>query len=71
VGELTELRNREDALMALDFVPAWEFWVLVPVAAIYFTCRAFILVDVFANLRAQAAKIYRDIHWLTLVPHMK
>jgi hypothetical protein len=53
-------------LMALDFVPAWEFWVLVPVAAIYFTCRAFVLVDVFANLRAQPAKsigISIGWHW--------
>jgi hypothetical protein len=69
-GKVTELRDREEAMMAADFIPAWEFWVFVPATAVYFTARAFVLVEMFVSLRAQPTAVYDDIQWQTFVPHI-
>jgi hypothetical protein len=69
-GNPTELRGREEAMMAPDFVPTWEFWVFVPSTTVYFTARAFVLVEMFVSLRAQPTGAYEDIQWSRFVPHI-
>ena len=62
------LRSREEAMMAADFVPRWEFWVLVPVTTVYFASRAYVLVEMFAGLRGQPLSVYESVDWLKFVP---
>ncbi|KAL7925762.1 hypothetical protein ACQKWADRAFT_329723 [Trichoderma austrokoningii] len=74
-GEPSTLLQQRDVEKEEPWAPrqlplVWEFWSILPIALIYATARAYILVEPLIGLRSMQAGAFDTVDWMAFIPHV-
>ncbi|EHK45897.1 hypothetical protein TRIATDRAFT_39935 [Trichoderma atroviride IMI 206040] len=65
-----DLEKEEEAWAPKQLPLVWEFWSILPIALIYATARAYILVEPLLGLRSMQAGAFDTVDWMAFIPHV-
>ncbi|KAK4224808.1 hypothetical protein QBC38DRAFT_538213 [Podospora fimiseda] len=69
--EARDKRLQSEEKRELATLPlAWEFWTIAIVAFLYGVARAFMIMEVFLELRDMDATAYVNVNWSQYIPHI-
>lgn len=65
-----DVEKDEEAWAPKQLPLVWEFWSILPIALIYATARAYILVEPLLGLRSMQAGAFDTVDWMAFLPHV-
>lgn len=68
-GGLQRMNTMQKRMREREFIPLWEFVIMLPVTMVYTVARIYIVVEVFVSLRALPAGAFDSVQWSNFVPH--
>jgi hypothetical protein len=65
-----DVEKDEEAWAPKQLPLVWEFWSILPIALIYATARAYILIEPLLGLRSMQAGAFDTVDWMAFLPHV-